>query len=273
MFFSGIRSIIQASAKPATQKGSRLFKWKRFLSKEDDLTRASSSGSIPGVFPNSESRVDKSTRKKNMLLELSDGSSASTPSARSRLSNSEFLKIDDANEMKVSCSYFGKKKPSNAQLDSSKTTCQHSLWRQNPPLSSKAKSMSSGVTSPDQNSGLLSCESRGCRENNRYNREHRVTVLLKCILLCFILLWLPYSLIVIVTAVCDRCISPVVWNLSYWLCYLNSTVNPFCYGLCNENFRLTFKAILTTRWWTKERRKMLRTGRRTMALNRNILKK
>jgi len=94
--------------------------------------------------------------------------------------------------------------------------------------------------------------------NNRLNRERRVTFLLKCILLCFIVLWLPYSLIVVIVAMTNVYLPESIWNLSYWLCYLNSTANPFCYGLCNENFRRTFKIIVTTRWWTRKSQSQLR---------------
>lgn len=95
--------------------------------------------------------------------------------------------------------------------------------------------------------------------NIRLKREQRATRLLKGILLCFIVLWLPYNLTVIISSVCPTCISTLVWNLGYWLCYLNSTVNPFCYGFCNDNFKRTFKAILTTKWWTTAGRRKLRS--------------
>ena len=84
--------------------------------------------------------------------------------------------------------------------------------------------------------------------------ERKAARTLSAILLAFFITWLPYNVCVVVRALytgTSYVIPNSVWNAAYYLCYINSTINPFCFALCNKTFRKTFIKILTckTRSW------------------------
>lgn len=81
--------------------------------------------------------------------------------------------------------------------------------------------------------------------------EKKAAKTLSAILLAFIITWTPYNVLVLIKTLSsdrDDLISETLWNFSYYLCYINSTINPFCYALCNVNFRNTYLRILKCQW-------------------------
>jgi len=93
------------------------------------------------------------------------------------------------------------------------------------------------------------------KKSQEKRQESKAAKTLSAILLSFIITWTPYNILVLLKPLttCTRCIPQELWDFFYALCYLNSTINPVCYALCNASFRRTYVRILTCKWQSRNR--------------------
>jgi hypothetical protein len=78
-------------------------------------------------------------------------------------------------------------------------------------------------------------------------RDRKAAKNLFILVFAFVLCWCPYTLLTLIRALCkqpDKCISALIYEITFWLLWLNSTINPLLYSFLHVKFRKAFYEIL-----------------------------
>jgi len=110
--------------------------------------------------------------------------------------------------------------------------------------------------STDLGSRASSCVSSGRKmtvQRQRGENERKASKVLGIIFAVFVILWLPFFIINVLSAVCEQCVasmtSPVVASF-VWLGYMSSLANPIIYTMFSTSFRTVFFRIVTCQYYT-----------------------
>ncbi|XP_066545299.1 histamine H3 receptor [Amia ocellicauda] len=113
----------------------------------------------------------------------------------------------------------------------------------------KKKAMSSNLRCINVNP--LSSEARReslsnkITQHSRLSRDKKIAKSLAIIVCIFGICWAPYTLLMIIRAACGgSCVEHHWYEITFWLLWLNSAINPFLYPLCHSSFRRAFAKIL-----------------------------
>ncbi|UYV62464.1 gar-1 [Cordylochernes scorpioides] len=118
------------------------------------------------------------------------------------------------------------------------------------PVPPKTLPLKGPVTTPDTPKALVKVDvegnSRLCKSKSE-NRARKALRTISFILGAFVVCWTPYHVVVLVEGFCRHragCVNKHLFYFTYFLCYANSPINPFCYAMANQQFKKTFFRIL-----------------------------
>lgn len=89
-------------------------------------------------------------------------------------------------------------------------------------------------------------------------KEKRAAKTIAVIIFVFTFCWLPFFCAYVIMPFCERCyLHPKVLQAFVWLGYINSSLNPFLYGILNLEFRRAFRKILCPRRFANAQKRVL----------------
>ncbi|KFP38225.1 Histamine H3 receptor, partial [Chlamydotis macqueenii] len=72
------------------------------------------------------------------------------------------------------------------------------------------------------------------RTGSRLQRDKKIAKSLAIIVSVFAVCWAPYTLLMIIRGACQgKCIHNSLYEITFWLLWINSSLNPFLYPLCH----------------------------------------
>ncbi|XP_027743376.1 histamine H3 receptor-like [Empidonax traillii] len=84
------------------------------------------------------------------------------------------------------------------------------------------------------------------KARSKLQQDKKIAKSLTIIVCVFAICWAPYSLLMIVRGACQgTCVHNTLYEATFWLLWINSSLNPFLYPLCHVKFRMAFLKILS----------------------------
>jgi hypothetical protein len=77
----------------------------------------------------------------------------------------------------------------------------------------------------------------------RLEKEKKIFYTLQLIVLSYAILWVPFHIVFDISISKPNLVPEIIWHVTFWMTYVNSTVNPIVYTLSSPGFRFAFIKI------------------------------
>ncbi|KGL79421.1 Histamine H3 receptor, partial [Tinamus guttatus] len=105
-------------------------------------------------------------------------------------------------------------------------------------VSSLSRSWKLAGSSPTRTNSIIikndSSASFRVKNRSKLQRDKKIAKSLAIIVCIFAICWAPYTLLMIIRGACQgTCVHNSLYEITFWLLWLNSSLNPFLYPLCH----------------------------------------
>ncbi|ESO92551.1 hypothetical protein LOTGIDRAFT_190505, partial [Lottia gigantea] len=80
--------------------------------------------------------------------------------------------------------------------------------------------------------------------NDKFSRDRRVAKSLFTLVFIFVICWMPFEIMSMVLSVSPDAIHPTVFEVAFWILWINSTVNPILYPFLHTRIRKAFIKLI-----------------------------
>lgn len=88
-------------------------------------------------------------------------------------------------------------------------------------------------------------ESNNDQHKTSLRRDRKAARSLFIFVIVFAICWMPYEILATVSTICGgNCINSTLFELTFWILWLNSTINPILYPMLHSRYRIAFYKIL-----------------------------
>lgn len=77
-----------------------------------------------------------------------------------------------------------------------------------------------------------------------FNRDRKAAKSLFILVLTFGMCWMPFEITALVSTICGGCVNPTWYEVTFWLLWINSTINPVLYPLLHSRYRRAFIKLI-----------------------------
>lgn len=113
------------------------------------------------------------------------------------------------------------------------------------PAPSSSETGPSRIVLDDQEMIVTAGKSDRDQHKTALQKDRKAARSLFIFVFVFAVCWMPYEILATASTICGGdCINPVLYEFTFWILWLNSTVNPILYPLLHSRYRIAFYKLL-----------------------------